>query len=97
METDEDGNLIIESLKNTYPLVYKKAVEYCGGHMHNKQTIMNGFGWSSTDEYHDFWQFINVKKFEEAANLHPELVYLKNFILDEKFNIQILSNIIEKV
>jgi hypothetical protein len=97
MEHDEDGNLMIKSLKNTYPLLYKKAVEYTGSSMYDTQTIMGGFGWSCSYEHPDFWENINSGRFEEASKLHPELVYSKNIIEDEKFNTQLLSNIIEKV
>ena len=101
MKYNNNGYLIISSIQYTHPLIYEKAVNYsiiCNNSYHDGQTIMNGFGWSSTDENAYFWEHIGYGRFEEAKELHPELFidYL-NIITNKKFNISIISNVIEKV
>jgi len=101
MKYNNSGYLIISSIQYTHPFIYEKAVKYstkCNNTYHDEQTIMNGFGWNSTDENEYFWEHINYGRFEEAKQLYPELfIDHLDIITNKKFNISIISNVIEKV
>ena len=101
MKYNNDGYLIISSIQYTHPLIYEKAVKYSTQYhnsYHDAQTIMHGFSWSSTDENQYFWEHINYGRFADAKQLYPELfIDHLNIITNKKFNISIVSNVIEKV
>ena len=66
---------IIE-LKDTYPLLYEKAIEYQlrqRGQIDVTQNVDRAFTWTETEEPAYFWMDIYYGKFNSAKKTCPEL------------------------
>ena len=77
-----DDEVLLHSVKDVYPLLYKRVVELgtlWSRHTFNEtfevknDTTVDCFHWDASDEGYDFWSRVHDGKFERASLQFPEL------------------------